>query len=73
MFQYNEVLVSADGTEAPHGIVVHLLALFAPHVGDPAPLLLALGLTMPTRAIVKGEFVKTMAAARTIHHDRQRI
>ena len=50
-----------DVLEANSGLsAAVLLALLAPHAGDPAPLLLALGLTMPTPAIVKGEFVKMM-------------
>ena len=50
-----------DVLEANSGLsTAVLLALLAPHAGDPAPLLLALGLTMPTPAIVKGEFVKMM-------------
>ena len=50
-----------DVLEATYGIsAAHLLALLAPHAGDPAPLLLALGLTMPTSTGVKGSFVQTM-------------
>ena len=37
-----------------------LLALLTPHLGNPAPLLLALGLTMPTPTAIKGDFVKMM-------------
>ncbi|MGK5072369.1 plasmid recombination protein [Janthinobacterium sp. ZB1P44] len=50
-----------DVLEANSGIsAAVLLALLTPHLGNPAPLLLALGLTMPTPVIVKGEFVKMM-------------
>lgn len=50
-----DVLESHSGLSA-----AVLLALLAPHAGDPAPLMLALGLPIPTPAVVKGEFVKMM-------------
>jgi hypothetical protein len=37
-----------------------LLALLAPHAIDPAPLLVALGLPMPTSTSIKSDFVKMM-------------
>ena len=37
-----------------------LLALLAPHANDPAPLLMALGLAMPTPTAVENKFVKMM-------------
>jgi len=37
-----------------------LLALLAPHAIDPAPLLVALGLAMPTSTSIKSDFVKMM-------------
>ncbi|WP_308922787.1 plasmid recombination protein [Janthinobacterium sp. J1-1] len=50
-----------DVLEANSGLsAAVLLALLTPHLGNPAPLLLALGLTMPTPTAVKGDFVKMM-------------
>ena len=50
-----------DVLEANSGLsAAVLLALLAPHAKDPEPLLLALGLTMPTPTAVTGDFVKTM-------------
>lgn len=50
-----------DALEANSGLsAAVLLALLTPHLDNPAPLLLAMGLSMPTPAIVKGEFVKMM-------------
>lgn len=51
---------SFDVLEANSGLSASvLLALLAPHADDPAPLLLALGLTMPTPP-AKGSFVAMM-------------
>ena len=50
-----------DVLEANSGLsAAVLLALLGPHMSDPAPLLLALGLTMPTPTAVKGDFAKMM-------------
>jgi hypothetical protein len=50
-----------DVLEANSGLSASvLLALLVPHMGDPAPLLLALGLDMPTPTVIKGEFAKMM-------------
>ncbi|MET3132555.1 hypothetical protein AAKU55_002829 [Oxalobacteraceae bacterium GrIS 1.11] len=50
-----------DVLEANSGLsAAVLLALLAPHMGDPAPLLLALGLDMPTPTAIKGDFAKMM-------------
>lgn len=50
-----------DVLEANSGLSVAVLrALLGPHMADPAPLLLALGLTMPTPTAVKGDFAKMM-------------
>jgi hypothetical protein len=50
-----------DVLEANSGLsTAVLLALLAPHMGDPAPLLLALGLDMPAPTAIKGGFAKIM-------------
>ncbi|MBX9849173.1 MAG: plasmid recombination protein, partial [Rhodocyclaceae bacterium] len=50
-----------DVLEANSGLSASvLLALLAPHMADPAPLLLALGLDMPTPTAIKGGFTKMM-------------
>jgi hypothetical protein len=41
-----------------------LVALLAPHAIDPAPLLVALGIVMPTSAAIKSDFVKMMTKPR---------
>lgn len=50
-----DVLEANSGLSAPV-----LLALLAPHVSDPVPLLQALGLAMPAPTAIKSDFVKMM-------------
>ena len=50
-----DVLEANSGLSAPV-----LLALLAPHANDPAPLLLALGLAMPTSTAITSDFVRMM-------------
>lgn len=50
-----------DALESNSGLSAAVLrALLTPHLGNPAPLLLALGLAMPTPTAIKGNFVKMM-------------
>ena len=50
-----------DALEANSGLSdAVLLALLTPHLGNPEPLMLELGLTMPTPTAIKGGFAKMM-------------